>query len=244
MQWWGKSVLVCAAMLLAGGVSAQDKNIGVTTSVVKEVHAELGARDRQLALADPVYAQELIKTRQDSASQLKFLDDTVLTVGPNSEVVLDNFVYDAAPDQQNVVLNASVGVVRFVTGKLKSTAYRIQTPTATIGVRGTVFCIIIAPDGSSEIVVYDGSVRVRNLSLGPDSPEVTVGEGQSTTVAPGQPPSPPGPPSLQAQAIIAQMDAVLEIGSGTGAANPLAENGLVGFIQDAQELRVTYRCGC
>lgn len=237
---WGAVALLVAA----GAAWAQDTQIGEATAVVRLVRAQIGDRDRRLNVADNVFANENINTGEDSASQLKFLDDTVLTVGPSSTVVLDRFVYDPGAANQEVVVNASVGVLRFVTGRLNRTAYRIRTPTATIGIRGTVFTAIIDEAGETELIVEDGEITATNESL-PGSPSVTVTAGLATTVTPDQPPTPPAPPTVPAQTQVATMDTMIAVSGGAGGASSPASQGRLMEVRDeALELRETHRCGC
>jgi hypothetical protein len=71
--------------------------------------------------------------------------------------VLDKFVYDPRPDQSSFVATATKGVFRFVTGNLPKSSYTIHTPTATIGIRGTIFSLAVLPqqttDGSQSYLV-------------------------------------------------------------------------------------------
>jgi hypothetical protein len=112
--------------------------IGNTTVVVRTVIGTFEGDLRVLALEDDVYHNELIETEQESATKLIFLDETTLTLGPESSVVLDRFVYDPDPSKASLVMTATKGIFRFASGKLPKNAYRLHTPAATIGIRGTV----------------------------------------------------------------------------------------------------------
>jgi hypothetical protein len=100
---------------------------------------------RVLALEDDVYHNELIETEAESATKLIFLDETTLTLGPQSSVVLDRFVFDPDPSKASLVMTATKGIFRFASGKLPKNAYRLHTPAATIGIRGTVLELAIEP---------------------------------------------------------------------------------------------------
>lgn len=132
------SLLAAAALLPGAGAFAQ-ADIGAAASIVNTVNGERpGSPPRQLAVGDRVYQSEVIATAVDGRGQLLFRDETALTVGPESRVTLDRFVYN--PNGQSAVsLNTGKGVFRFVSGKLPSNSYNVQTPAGTIGVRGTIF---------------------------------------------------------------------------------------------------------
>jgi hypothetical protein len=119
--------------------------IGNTRVVVRTVIGTFEGDIRTLALEDDVYHNELIATEQESATKLIFLDDTTLTLGPESSVVLDRFVYDPDPSKASLVMTATKGIFRFASGKLPKNAYRLHTPAATIGIRGTVLDFAIEP---------------------------------------------------------------------------------------------------
>ena len=132
------SLLAAAMLLPAGGAYAQ-ADIGAAASIVNTVNGERpGTAPRRLAVGDRVYQSEVIATAADGRGQLLFRDETALTVGPDSRVTLDRFVYNPG-GQSAVSLNTGKGVFRFVSGKLPSNSYNIQTPAGTIGVRGTIF---------------------------------------------------------------------------------------------------------
>ncbi len=133
-------VMIAAATLIGPADVMAAQKIGIASVVKNSVQ---GANARPLSNGSDVSANERIRTGQLSTAQLLFLDQTTLSVGAQSEVVLDRFVYD--PDRGNgkVVVNAGVGAFRFVSGAQKSSAYEIRTPVATIGVRGTVIHWIV-----------------------------------------------------------------------------------------------------
>jgi hypothetical protein len=75
-------------------------------------------------------------------------------------VVLDDFVYDSTTSQGKVVINLTAGALRFITGQADHQAYVINTPTATIGVRGTAFDIYTKDDGEMAVAMIDGAIEV------------------------------------------------------------------------------------
>lgn len=68
----------------------------------------------------------------------------MLSIGPDSELSIDNYLFEPASDQLGLVARLARGTLHFVSGiiaKLKPEAVAIETPTATIGVRGTRFVV-------------------------------------------------------------------------------------------------------
>ena len=148
-----------AALLLASAVSPSvaEGEIGKTIIVVRTVTGTLATAVRQLVINDGVAQNELIATAADAASEIEFVDGTKLTLGPRARVVLDKFVYDPDPSKGAFFLSVSEGVFRFVTGTMAHQSYSIKTPNGTIGVRGTVFNMLVFSD-SSIVQVVDGEV--------------------------------------------------------------------------------------
>jgi hypothetical protein len=96
---------------------------------------------------------------------MKFLlaDRTNLTVAPTTEIRLDKFVYDPGGASGNVVVIATLGAFRFITGVQPHENYEIKTPVATLGVRGTEFIALVQRDGA-EIQLNSGAVIVTTIS--------------------------------------------------------------------------------
>lgn len=67
-----------------------------------------------------------------------FLDETTLTMGPDSSMFLDTFVFDPDANTGEMLLSTTKGAFRFITGSVDPASYLIETPIATMGVRGTI----------------------------------------------------------------------------------------------------------
>lgn len=149
-------------------------SVGITSVIVKTVTGILEDDVRQLAYQDDIYHNETIETFDESATEITFIDDTLISLGPNSKITLDRFVFDPNPDLSSFVATISTGALRFVSGKLPDKAYTIHTPTATIGIRGTIIDVVVERiagktgvlvtsvsltvlDGEAEFVTCDGT---------------------------------------------------------------------------------------
>jgi hypothetical protein len=200
-------VLGCALALspFSSEIALADQDIGNTQVVVNDVRGVIGTQEPTVLHAGiDVFQNEVVRTGEKSASRVKFQDNTDLSVGASSEVTLDHFVFDPDPTKSQVALSIAKGVVRFTTGSLPKSAYKISTPTATIGVRGTVLTITVALDGTTVVTVEDGSALITS-----HGETVTVDAGMTTTIAPGVPPSTPGPTPPAAPAPVGEMDFLL-----------------------------------
>jgi hypothetical protein len=162
--------------------------VGNAKVIVKTVTGTFEADLRQINLLDDIYHNEVVETGDASATELVFLDETKLALGPNSSLVLDRFVYDPDPDKASFVMTATAGVFRFVSGKLPKKSYEIHTPTATIGIRGTVLSIVVIPGNPDKM----GIGPIVNVTVEQGVAEITscggehvalVRSGQSTTIS-------------------------------------------------------------
>jgi hypothetical protein len=200
-------MLVCALALspFASEIALADQDIGNTQVVVNDVKGVIGTQEPAVLHAGiDVFQNEVVRTGEKSASRVKFQDNTDLSVGASSEVTLDHFVFDPDPTKSQVALSIAKGVVRFTTGSLPKSAYKISTPTATIGVRGTILTITVALDGTTVVSVEDGIALITS-----HGETVTVDAGMTTVIAPGVPPTAPGPTPPGASPPVGEMDFLL-----------------------------------
>jgi len=159
------SIAFSAALLLAGSVAPAVTQQTAAIGSVNEVRSDAfgtppGLERRSLAVRSDVFASERIETGRDAWAQLSFLDATSFRVGGASTVVLDRFIYDPDKKAGELTIGVTEGVFRFVTGTMKSESYRIRTPSALIGVRGTDFVLAVAPNGSVRVAVNSGAVEI------------------------------------------------------------------------------------
>jgi hypothetical protein len=157
-------LLAVLASFVVTGVSWAADRIGVASAVVNKVTASLSGALKVLRVGDSLFQDQVVETESQSSTQLLFQDETALTVGPGSRVVLDTYVYDPQRKTGNIVLNATRGAFRFVSGSAQSASYKIRTPVASIGVRGTIFSWLITALGDLIAVLEEGAFEVCNAA--------------------------------------------------------------------------------
>ncbi len=136
--------------------------IGAASTISNRVEGFVGGDARMLAVGSEVFQNELVRTGLQSDARLIFLDDTNLSVGPASEVTLDRFVYDPDKGAGAVVVRTTRGIFRFITGSQRPQNYLIATPIASIGVRGTIFDLLVLPDRVT-VILIEGQILVTTL---------------------------------------------------------------------------------
>lgn len=157
-----KFLTILFAALAAVGIAAGEpasaaQAIGSATSIVRDVTGKIDGSERKLAAKDEVHGNELIATDKQSAAELRFVDDTKVTLGPQTRLVLDRYVFDPEKSTSSVKMTVAEGVFRVVTGSSKFGSYTIKTPTATIGIRGTVIDVVVAKDGTTVVLMHSDS---------------------------------------------------------------------------------------
>lgn len=147
------ALIALSATLVCPMPSFTAEPVGQAVSIRTEVSGASGP----LAVRDPVYRDERIRTSKSGLGQFVFQDGTKLAVGWGSSVVIDQFVYDGNKSVKKLTIMAAKGTFRWVSGKSKHSAYEIVTPAGTIGVRGTAFDFYVAPDGTTAMVLLSGA---------------------------------------------------------------------------------------
>jgi len=126
--------------------AAKAEIVGATTAVQPEAQQTPdGGVARGLASGDPINLLDQIVTSASGLAQILFADDSTLSVGPNSDVVIDEFVYDGSGG--SLAMQVGNGVLRYVGGHIsKGQDVEIDTPQGTIGIRGGMVLVEVAQE--------------------------------------------------------------------------------------------------
>lgn len=164
---------------------------------VARLRGDASSDGRTLAAGSPVTAGEVLHTGPQARLEVDFIDGTRLTLGENATLAVDSFVYDPAAARGDVLLNLKQGAVLLVTGlvgKLPQRPFKLVSPVATIGIRGTTFWSG-SLDNPLDALVVDGAISVST-----QGGTVILEKGQGTGVTAAG--APPGPAVTWAQAKI------------------------------------------
>jgi len=128
---------------------------------------------RTLRRGDYFYSGEGLMTGTNSTAQVRFSDGTIMALNPNSQIKVDEYIYKKDPKKDKSTVNLIKGGFRALTGAISkaSGAYKIETPVAVIGVRGTIFAGVL-DEGKLYAGVTKGGIFVKNekgeIDLGVD----------------------------------------------------------------------------
>ena len=114
---------------------------------------------------DGVEPGDVTRTKSQGRAQVKFVDDSVLTIAPGSRVAIESYMYDASKGSRKAVLQVFRGMVQTVVTKILKTQepdFVIKTHTAVLGVRGTKTYTLLGPN-ATDVYNESGRVSVRNI---------------------------------------------------------------------------------
>jgi hypothetical protein len=124
----------------------------------------------QTKIGDPVYKGDVVQTGADGKVGITFSDGTAFNLSSNARMVLNEFVYDPNGKSNSTLFSLTKGTFTFIAGKVAKTGdMKIDTPVATMGIRGTTPHVEISDDGtvkfSTLIEENKGSVTERRGAI-------------------------------------------------------------------------------
>jgi len=134
------------SVALADGVEV-GRNSAVKGTV--EIQSLNETDKRQAIVKAPIFLGDNVNSRIGSSLQVLLRDSSTFTVGPQCDMVIDEFVYDPKKDNNSLSAKVKKGMFRFTSGNVSKTnpdQITIQTPTATMGIRGTMVEVLVGPE--------------------------------------------------------------------------------------------------
>lgn len=170
--------LVAALTLaLAGAAFAND--VGDVQAVQRDAFGTPPDAVKEAKRAgDPVAFKELLETLAQSGMLVRFTDGSRLTLGARSKVLVDDFVYGPGNPASKALISLPAGKLRYVTGSMPKGQTTIDTPTATMVLRGTNVAVY-SEDDKTLLYVEEGSVSVHSKQTGQDT---LVQQGSSVLI--------------------------------------------------------------
>ena len=189
--------VAAVALIAATAPAGAQQQVGTAAAV--NPRSVGGAR--VLELGSSIIHRERIETSASGSVQVMFVDKTTLNIGPNSNLLIDEFVYDPNAKKGSMAISLTKGAVRFVGGNASHTdGAEVKTPVATIGIRGGV-AAITHRDGETQAILQFGILTI----VGPSGETVVVRRpGFMVTVGRGGIAGPTRVPQGVIDAIIAQ----------------------------------------
>ena len=206
------AMVLGATMLIA--VTACGQEVGTVAAVDGKAEIQHQGDWTASRVGDAVFGGDTLRTGTAGRMRVVFQDDSVLNVGEDSEIVVDEQVFHPT--------GASSSVMQLVRGKVRAlvsayyeqqgATYEIQTPTAVSGVRGTEFVVSYDPTADvTKVIGITGRVEVHSV-LDRATHGVYVTAGEITSIEQGKYPSPP--PRLDEHMFRQYLEGLQFIGAG------------------------------
>jgi hypothetical protein len=143
--------------------------------------AQPNAAPRALTRRSAIYEHDTITTAKDTTGQIAFSDGSMVSFNPDSVFKIDEYNYKKGGATENkAVMNLVKGGFRTITGaipKENPEGYKMNTPVATIGVRGTEYVTVLSPVKGLLLKIEKGTIKVANAAGDIDLTECLGAEG-------------------------------------------------------------------
>ena len=158
-------------------LSIEKQLVGIVGAISGTVKTET----RELKSGDKIYLNETIISGVNSGTQILLLDQSTFTVGEDSEVVMDTFVFDPATNDGKIVASVKQGSLKVISGlisKKNPDSLTVEVPEGTLGSRGTEFQTIVSKGKTDTLLIGPG----KNNTLGMRPGKVLVGNQFGSTL--------------------------------------------------------------
>lgn len=147
--------VACAAVAtIAYSATVTAEPVGNTSAIIPAAtQKEPQGTRSDLKLRDPVIRNAELATADNGALEVTFLDGSRLSMGQNSRLTVDEYVYTGPGGTGKQTIRYGKGLFRFLSGSIPKDQVKIETPTVTIGIRGTVIRAQVNEDGSGKLAV-------------------------------------------------------------------------------------------
>ena len=172
------------ALFFVFNITQAEEKIDIDKQLIGIVGAVSGTaktNTRELKAGDKIYLNETIYAGIDSGTQILLLDQSTFTIGSDSEVVMDTFIYDPATNDGKIVANVKKGSLKIISGlisKKNPDSLTVNVPEGTLGSRGTEFQTIVSNQKTDTLLIGPG----KNNTLGLRPGAVLVGNNLGQTL--------------------------------------------------------------
>ena len=180
-----KILTIILALLFFGSLSAKaNEELTIEKQLVGIVGAISGTvktETRELKTGDKIYLNETIVAGAGSGTQILLLDQSTFTIGEDSEVVMDTFIFDPATNDGKIVASVKQGSLKVISGlisKKNPDSLTVEVPEGTLGSRGTEFQTIVSSGRTDTLLIGPG----KNNTLGMRPGAVLVGNNFGSTL--------------------------------------------------------------
>ena len=179
-----KILILLVFLLLPNYGNANTDFIGVIGAAVGEITNQ---NNEKLSNGSKIFFGDTVVSNNNSNAQILFLDQTILTLGEDTELTIDEFIYDPNSHDGSFVSNVKSGTVKFITGQISKKNpenLEVKFPSGTLGARGTEF-VVLAENKNESTVVLLGPGPENSLGMIPGNLILSDGISSVNITNPG-----------------------------------------------------------
>ena len=158
--------------------------IGVIGVAVGDIYNQ---KNEKLLNGSKIFYGDTILANSKSNAQILFLDETVMTVGEDTELTIDDFIYNRTTNDGDFVTNIKSGIVKTISGKISEKNpdnLEVKMPNGSLGVRGTEFVVSLNSNEESTVLLL-GPGPDNTLGMVPGNIMLTDGVNTTEITNPG-----------------------------------------------------------
>ncbi|MCD6433692.1 MAG: FecR domain-containing protein [Sulfurimonas sp.] len=157
-----KFLIKLILIVLFFGAALFSRDVATITGLKGKVFVERDGQNIEVNLGDRLQEKDTVTTASKAKVQIIFKDDTIITIGKNSNFSINEYLFEE--NQESVAKFAILkGAMRTITGRIGKIApdkFSVVAKTATIGIRGTNFTILLGEDDTIQVYCAYGAISV------------------------------------------------------------------------------------
>jgi tetratricopeptide (TPR) repeat protein len=198
-----------------GRVVAATGSVTIEHASAVVVQANVPSQADQTKVGDLVYLRDVVQTGANGRVAINFTDGTSFNLSSNARMTLDEYVYDPKGKSNSTMFNLTKGAFTFIAGNIAHTGdMKVDTPVATMGIRGTTPHVEISDDGTTK---FDTLIEEGKNKLKPQLSKLTDQYFQNVELCNGR-----NRTSLESR--IGGCTALIDAGQGTTTSLAIAYN--------------------
>ena len=153
MSYLSKLFIIIFFMFASVANASNNSFVGVIGAAIGDIKNQ---KNESLSNGSKIFFGDTIISKSKSNAQILFLDQSVLTLGEETELTIDEFVYDPNSQDGSFVSTVKTGTVKFITGQISKKNpdnLEVKVPAGTLGARGTEFVILSESNNESTVVL-------------------------------------------------------------------------------------------
>ena len=153
MSYLSKLLIIIFLTFASVANASNNSFVGVIGAAIGDIKNQ---KNESLSNGSKIFFGDTIISKSKSNAQILFLDQTVLTLGEETELTIDEFVYDPNSQDGSFVSTVKTGTVKFITGQISKKNpdnLEVKVPAGTLGARGTEFVVLSESNNESTVVL-------------------------------------------------------------------------------------------